>query len=236
MSDLQLLEIIDSELSNVSAGPPAPSSMEETGLSEGQISDLLLKTLYQHGARTGEELARLVALPYPILDDLLLTFKQRHFIEVLSTQGHGRAGYTLDLTDEGRERANAALENNRYVGPAPVTLEHYIRSVAAQSITHESACLEQLKSAFGDLLINQAMFDRLGPAINSGRGLFLYGFPGNGKSSIAERITACFGGSAWVPHAVTVAGELITFFDPENHEPTTWPIAEQHDCRAGEDW
>ena len=174
MSDLQLLEIIDSELSKTPAGPPAPSSMEETGLSEGLISDLLLKTLYQHGARTGEELAQLVALPYGILDDLLLTFQQRHFVEVLTTQGHGRAGYTLDLTNEGRERASASLENNRYVGPAPVTLETFQKWVEIQSIGHTRVLREALRQAFSDLVLPQDVLDALGPALNSGGSIFLH--------------------------------------------------------------
>ena len=60
--------------------------------------------------------------------------------------------------------------------------------------------------------------NRLGPAINSGRGLFLYGPPGNGKTSIAERVTAAFGREIWVPRALGVDGEIIRVFDPMNHE------------------
>jgi predicted ATPase with chaperone activity len=62
------------------------------------------------------------------------------------------------------------------------------------------------------------MLDRLGPAINSGRGLFLYGAPGNGKTSIAERVTRAFGQHIWIPRAIGVDGEIIRLFDPANHE------------------
>ena len=61
------------------------------------------------------------------------------------------------------------------------------------------------------------MLDRLGPAVNSGRGLFLYGPPGNGKTSIAERITAAFG-EIWIPRAIGVDGEIVRLFDPANHD------------------
>jgi hypothetical protein len=61
------------------------------------------------------------------------------------------------------------------------------------------------------------MLDRLGPAVNSGRGLFLFGAPGNGKTSIAERVTVAFGKHIWVPRAIGVDGEIIRVFDPVNH-------------------
>ena len=77
-----------------------------------------------------------------------------------------------------------------YFGAAPVDLSDYIRSVTAQSIAHQHPTAADLQRAFHDLLVNERMLARLGPAVNSGRGLFLYGPPGNGKTSIAERITA----------------------------------------------
>jgi len=90
--------------------------------------------------------------------------------------------------------------------------------VKAQSIANQQVDQERLRDAFGDLLVNQEMLDRLGPAINSGRGMFLYGYPGNGKTSIAERITRCFGSEIWMPRAISVDGEIIRIFDPVNHE------------------
>ncbi len=122
------------------------------------------------------------------------------------------------LSDAGRMRARLYMDDSAYVGPAPVTLEAYAASVAAQGVNSVHPNREDLKRAFGDLLINEAMFDRLGPAINSGRGLFLYGYPGNGKTSIAERITDCFGDDVWVPYAIFCAGEIITLFDPQIHQ------------------
>jgi predicted ATPase with chaperone activity len=99
-----------------------------------------------------------------------------------------------------------------------VPLKYYIESVNRQTIANESPGPEQVKEAFSDLLVSEAMLAKLGPAINSGRGLFLYGVPGNGKTSIAERITGCFGTTVWVPHAIFVDGEIIKFYDPENHQ------------------
>jgi len=121
------------------------------------------------------------------------------------------------LTDLGRERARRQAQQCSYFGSAPVSLADYIAAVRAQSLTKQHPTAEDLHRAFADLLLSPRMLDRLGPAINSGRGLFLYGAPGNGKTSIAERITAAFGKYIWIPRALGVDGEIIRLFDPINH-------------------
>jgi predicted ATPase with chaperone activity len=126
--------------------------------------------------------------------------------------------YQFQLTDLGRERARRHSEHCTYFGSAPVHLGDYIASVAAQSLTRQHPTPTDLQHAFEDLLISSKMMDRIGPAINSGRGLFLFGAPGNGKTSIAERITRAFGQYIWVPRAIGIDGEIIRLFDPSNHE------------------
>ena len=126
--------------------------------------------------------------------------------------------YIYTLTDLGRERARRLAEHCTYFGAAPVSLVDYIASVKAQSLTAQHPSDDDLKQAFSDLLINPRMLARLGPAVNSGRGLFLYGEPGNGKTSIAERVTKAFGQTIWIPRAIGVDGEIIRLFDPSNHE------------------
>jgi predicted ATPase with chaperone activity len=126
--------------------------------------------------------------------------------------------FQYQLTDFGRERARRYAQHCTYFGAAPVSLEHYIRSVDAQSLTAQQPTTDDLHRAFQDLLLNKRMLDRLGPAINSGRGLFLYGPPGNGKTCIAERVTACFGAEIWIPRSIGVDGEIIRLYDPIIHE------------------
>jgi predicted ATPase with chaperone activity len=125
--------------------------------------------------------------------------------------------YVYQLTDVGRERAKRLSEHCTYFGAAPVSLKDYIASVRAQSIADQHPTRQDLQRAFHDLLVPSRMLARLGPAINSGRGLFLYGAPGNGKTSIAERITRCFGEHVWIPRAIGIEGEIIRLFDPLNH-------------------
>jgi predicted ATPase with chaperone activity len=105
-----------------------------------------------------------------------------------------------------------------YFGAAPVPLHRYRESVHAQSLRFQNPGIEDLKRAFSDLLISPNMITRLGAAMNSGRGMFLYGYPGNGKTSIAERVTKAFGEYVWIPRAIIVDGEVIRMFDPTQHE------------------
>ena len=111
------------------------------------------------------------------------------------------------------------FEECAYVGPAPVPFDDYLRSVSAQTITTEHPKEADLRQAFSDLLIADETLRLLGPAINSGRGLFLYGYPGNGKTSIAERITRCFGTTVWIPRVIYVEGQILKLLDMANHEP-----------------
>jgi predicted ATPase with chaperone activity len=126
--------------------------------------------------------------------------------------------YLYQLTDMGRERARRMADHCTYFGSAPVSLKDYIAAVVAQSLTKQHPSVEDLQRAFSDLLINPRMLRRLGPAINSGRGLFLFGAAGNGKTSIAERVTRAFGQHVWIPRAIGVDGEIIRLYDPNAHE------------------
>ncbi|NOS99953.1 MAG: AAA family ATPase [Phycisphaerales bacterium] len=206
--------------SPAASGPFHPKPLQtiaDSHLPDSLIESILFKHLLAVGHATGRNIATAIAMPAKPIIEMLAAFKARQFVYYKDSTAMGDFEYTL--TDAGRERARVFVAECSYVGPAPVTLEDYITSVAAQSITRERARKEDLQRAFDGLLINEHMFERLGPAINSGRGLFLYGFPGNGKTSIAERITSCFGGAIWVPYAIYTSGEMITFFDPECHEP-----------------
>jgi predicted ATPase with chaperone activity len=196
--------------------PKPIESIKEARLSDALIESLIFKYLLAVGHDTGRGIASAVAMPPKPIIEMLANLKQRQFVYHKDSTTMGDFEYAL--TDAGRERARSYVAECTYVGPAPVTLDDYIASVQAQSITLEQAGAEDLRQAFKGLLINNHMFDRLGPAINSGRGLFLYGAPGNGKTSIAERITACFGGYVWVPYAIFCSGEIITYYDPQSHE------------------
>ena len=196
--------------------PLEPMDLAIAGLSNNDVEKLVLKCLLTRGDCSGRQIAKQIALPFILVDSLLRQYKHEQLIGYKAAAAMN--DYVCQLTDIGRERAKRYVSDCTYFGAAPVSLADYIESVARQSITDQHPTQEDLDRAFSDLLINKKMFRRLGPAINSGRGMFLFGFPGNGKTSIAERVTACFGSSVWVPRCIGVDGQIIRVFDPMNHE------------------
>ena len=205
--------------------PPALGSLVETGLTSGYVDELLLKILYLHGARTGEQLVEHVCLPFTVLDEQLSGLQHRRLVEVRGAMASSRYGFHFDVTGAGRERASEALSANGYAGPAPVTLAHYRACVEAQSVRAVHLSPEIIREGLGALVLSPALLDQLGPAINSGRSLFLHGESGNGKTAIAELVVQMLGGDLFVPYAVDVDGQTLMLHDPLFHRPAAEPPA-----------
>jgi predicted ATPase with chaperone activity len=196
--------------------PAEPQSLEQTGISVIVIETLILKYLLQIGSTSGRDIAQHLCLPFGILEDVLLALRSR---QVLVHQGQAAVGdYCYALTEQGTGRARSAMEACAYVGPVPVPLDEYVMSVEAQTIRAEPARREQLLAAFRGISIESELLDQLGPAVNSGAGMFLYGAPGNGKTTLAKRITNCFGQHIWIPRTLTEDGQFIKLYDGACHE------------------
>lgn len=196
--------------------PPEPQSLEETGLTGATIEDLILKVVQNAGAMTGRELSDHLCVPLPILEDCFTNLRNR---QLLAPTGSAMLGdYVYQLTDNGRERARLAMKECAYAGPAPVPLDDYVDSVEAQTIRSEKPKRAKLEKAFSDINVEPEMFAQLGPAISAGKGMFIYGPPGNGKTTIAQRITRCFGQNILIPHAIIEDGQIIKLYDAACHE------------------
>ncbi len=196
--------------------PPEPETLDDTGLGFEEIERLVLKYLMARGAAAGRAIATHICIPFQIIDPLLKSLKADKLVIFKGSATMGDYEYTL--TDLGRERARRYSEECTYFGSAMVPLHDYLIAMEVQSIAKQEATEENLKEAFSELIIEQAMLDQLGPAINSGRGMFLFGYPGNGKTSIAERVTGCFGSTIWIPKTLGIDGDIIRLFDPAIHE------------------
>jgi predicted ATPase with chaperone activity len=208
--------------------PPVPITTTDTGLAPGLISELILKTLYSLGARSGDQLRTFIRLPFGILDEQLVDLQQRRLIEVREG-GQSRVTYTFDLTGEGRARAREAMDVNGYVGPAPVPLVQYGRWVESQTVRGVRVTEETIRQGFSHLVFDDAFLDQLGPAINSGLSLFLYGHAGNGKTTIAEAISRMLGGHVYLPWALEVEGQIIVLYDPVYHDVVEAEGTSEHD-------
>ncbi len=203
--------------------PPAPRNIKETGLNIGFLTDLALKILYFESYLAGRDLAERMALPFAgIVDQVLEFLKRERLCEVRGTGGGmgglSEATYEYILTSKGRDMARDALERSEYAGPAPVPLDVYNASVRAQGLRDVTVHQRQLRQATAHLVLGQTTFEQIGPAVNSGRSIFLFGNPGNGKTSIAEAIgSLLMEGDVYIPYAVEVSGQIIKLFDNVNH-------------------
>jgi hypothetical protein len=221
-------------LSDEGFRPVPPHSLEETGLTTNLVESLICKYLAVVGSSSGRGIADYVCLPFGILEGLYQSLRSRQILVHMGSAPLNDYNYTL--TEQGRERAQAMTKACAYHGPAPVPLVDYMLSVDAQTIRAEAPKRQQLQKAFADISIDPGLFEDLGPAINSGAGLFLYGSPGNGKSTIARRITMCFGKHIWVPHTLVEDGQLIKLYDAAYHQAVKEDKAslmksEEHDRR-----
>lgn len=208
--------LLASLLSDDAFRPAEPHSLEEAGLPTSLVESLICKNLSLTGTASGRALADALCLPFGLLEPVFKDLRTRQVI--VHTGSAALSDYSYALTEQGRTRAQAFFEACAYVGPAPVPLADYVLSVEAQTIRAEAPKRSQLTKAFSDICVEPNLFETLGPAINSGAGLFLYGNPGNGKSTLARRITMCFGQHIWVPQALIEDGQIIKLYDTAYHE------------------
>ena len=209
--------LAESRLSSTVAPPAPPTTIEETGLHPDALAQLLLKTLVA-GEASGTALSEKLRVPFSVLDTLIQHARIEKLVEVRGTSGAGTAGYRYILTDLGRDRSGQFLDICRYVGPAPVPLAQYNAYVRAAMAARPYLDRSLLATGFEHLVVSDGMLDQLGPAVNSGKALFLYGAPGNGKTVFAEGIGKAFGGEMHMPCAIDVDGQVITMYDPVSHQ------------------
>jgi predicted ATPase with chaperone activity len=198
---------------------PQPKTIEETGLDTSQCLDLILKTLRYGGRLSGGEIANRMKLPYKVAEGGIHFLKREKLIEVVGANGVVEQQYEYALSDKGYEKATEALERNQYVGPAPVPLREYVQLVKKQAVRAASITPDQVYGALSDLELSHEIRRLIGAAVNGGHSILLYGKPGNGKSSIAKRITRMLGGGVLIPYAIDVGGQTIRVFDPRVHVP-----------------
>jgi len=206
-----------------------PLSLQDTGLGMGLLSELAVKLIYNAGEISTSDICRELCLPFTgVMQEVLELLDREELVNIVGAEGFGERTYRYTISHRGIERVHQVLERNQYVGPAPVRLESYNAMIQAQAVGTVVLDDEQVQAAFDGLVMDPAMFDKIGPALMSGQSLFLYGPPGNGKTTIAARMARLLSRKpVYIPYAVSVDGHIIKVFDDFNHvrfEPGGAPL------------
>jgi DNA-binding PadR family transcriptional regulator len=193
---------------------------EDTGLNLGLLTDLAIKTVYFTGYISANDIARRMCLPFTGVVDKVLDFMKREkWIETRGQSGIGEASYQYLISEKGSDKAREVLERSMYVGPCPVTLAQYVFAMKQQARSKNYVTRETIDKAVEGFDFAQEVKDRIGPAVNSGKAVFMYGPPGNGKTTLASKVgRTVLGQDIWIPYAIDVDGQVIRIFDSVNHE------------------
>jgi predicted ATPase with chaperone activity len=196
--------------------PREPATLADTGLSESEVEALILRYLFSFGSRKGTDVARQLHLPFRMVNDVLTTLKRQMFVGHKNSAEMG--DYEYVLSDTGIDRARRLMQHCTYCGSAPVSLDEYVLALKKQSIKRNSVDFEGICGALSELVMSKSAIAQIGQAVSSGRCMFLYGPPGNGKTSVATRVIRALSEHIWIPRTLSASGEIIRLFDPNNHE------------------
>lgn len=209
--------------------PPALHQLADVGLEVEQIDSIVLKYLLIRGNSGGRQLSEQLGLPFSLMEKVLFDLKAAQL--VAQKGAAALSDFVYQLTPQGVEDARRSYQHCTYFGTLPVPLEDYIASVQAQSIRRLQPTAEHLACVFADLMVCEQLREQIGQAVHAGKGFFLHGAPGNGKTSIAERVARAFGQQIWIPRAIGIAGDIVRLYDPCNHEEI--PLTEAEAATIG---
>jgi predicted ATPase with chaperone activity len=212
---------MDTRLRNVEKLIPEPGSLMETEITQRIIGDLIIKLINQYNIISAAKMAEIIKLPYfGVIEPVIVQLRKADVIDLGGSEGLGDAAYQYVLTPKGNQRLQEVLKHSSYVGPAPVSLEQYRKVIKAQTFGDMRVGPQQVREALADMVVGNDLVEAIGPAINTGRSMFLYGPAGNGKTLLSEHVAKLLGGDIYIPHAIEADGFIIKVLDPNLHVPT----------------
>ncbi len=196
--------------------PTPPISIEATGVDPGLLGDLALKLANTVPRLTSGWAAQQLCLPASVIEKIFWQLREDQLLEVLGADGP--LNYRYAITQRGREFARRLMEISGYVGPAPVSLESYAAMLEWQVARQSEVTEDKVRNAVASLVLSKETIEVAAMAASSGRSLFLFGPPGNGKTSLGRLMHNVLEGELWVPHCIAVENNIIRVFDAQLHQ------------------
>lgn len=212
-----------------------PKTVDELNIPQSIVIDIILRLLYTEGYVEFRRMSQVLRVPHA-LDQVLDWMRKEHLLEVSqSSASVGAINYIYKLSGPGEDRAREAMERCQYIGPVPVTVRSYSEAVELQTVGIRSVTPTQVKESLSDMVLPENFHRKIGPAVNSAASLFLYGPPGNGKTTISMHIAQLISGTEpiWMPYAITAGGQIIQIYDRLFHTELERGQKEKIDGRWG---
>ncbi len=203
---------------------PQPQTAEETHLDFSVLLDLCVKAIYFAGRPTARQIGQQLALAFQVVEEVLLFMKREQLTEVVGSSGVGEQFYQYALTGRGMEKVEEALGRNGYIGPAPVPFQQYVETLERQTVSQIRVSPASVNESLAHLVLDPTVTRALGPAVNSGKSMLLYGASGNGKSTITAAMRAMIAGAVLIPYAVDINGYVVKVYDPRTHHEVPIPV------------
>ncbi len=197
--------------------PAVPQRLEDTGLTEAMIEELILKTLFTRGEVIGRDIAGAIGLKFSVIEPRVEFLKRQRLMEAKGSLGYGSVSSVFVISEAGRCRAREYLERNQYTGAAPVPISQYSGVVRRQRSKSGWLTQEALRQAYRGMIVSPDVLAQIGPAVNSGKSFLMYGQPGNGKTYLAEALFRVDSSPIYVPYAIECQGMIVKVFDPVYH-------------------
>jgi predicted ATPase with chaperone activity len=201
--------------------PKAPQDVASADVEENALSDLAVRLIYTAARFNTKWVAQQLHLSLALTNQILDQMCRDGLAEETMQSSQGSSHYRI--TQRGREHAARLLEVCGYIGPAPVRLETYTAMLRWQFASTPQVTPENVAAALSGLVLSPKSAQLAGLAVSSGRSLFVFGPPGNGKSSLGRQIHAALPGDYWIPYAVSVGNSVIRLYDEQCHQRVDIP-------------